>query len=160
MTTEELKTQEKVRATTRAAKAIASDAVDSAKDHFAKAAETQFKVADEVAAFNKSNVDAFIKSGSVFFKGLEELTRSVVGLTQSQVESGMTVAKALISAKTLTEFTDLQNAYAKTSFDVAISEATHLSELAIRVTTDAIEPIGARVNATIEQISKQPAFAA
>jgi phasin family protein len=157
--TEEIKTQEKVRATARATKATAIGAVDSTKDHFAKAAETQFKVADEVAAFNKSNIDAFVKSGSIFFKGIEELTRGMVGLTQAQVENGMIAAKALITAKTLTEFSDLQNAYAKTAFDAAISEATQLSELAIRITTDAIEPIGARVNATIEQMSKQPAFA-
>ena len=44
----------------------------------------------------------------------------------------MTAAKAFLSAKTLTEFTDLQNAYSKTAFDKAMAEATHLSELAIR----------------------------
>ncbi len=159
MTTEDIKTTEKVRANTRAAKVVVENAVDTAKDHFAKAAETQFKAADEVAAFGKSNVEAFIKAGSIFFHGVEELTRSMVGLTQYNVESGMTAAKALITAKTLTEFTDLQNAFAKTTFDKAVSETTHLSELAIRITTDAIEPISARVTATIEQISKQPTFA-
>jgi len=136
--------------------AVAS-VVETAKDQFAKATETQFKAADEVAAFGKSNVEAFIQAGTIFFHGFEELAKTFVSLTTAQVESNMTTAKALIGAKTLTEFTDLQNAYTKTTFDTAVSEATHLSEMAIKITNDAIVPISARVTATIEHISK-PAF--
>jgi len=159
MSIEEHKTAEKIKIAARSTKAVAASVVDHAKDQFAKAAETQFKAADDVAAFGKSNIEAFIQAGSIFYHGMEEMTRTFVGLTTAQVESGMTAAKALISAKTLTEFTDLQSAYSKTAFDSAVSEATQLSELAIKITTDAIEPLSARVAATIEQISKQPAFA-
>ncbi len=157
--TDEIKTAEKVKTTTRTTKAAAANVVDTAKDQFTKAAETQFKAADEVAAFGKSNVDAFFQAGSVFFHGMEELTRSMVGLTQAQVETGLSAAKSLIAAKTLTEFTDLQNAYAKTAFDSAVNEATKLSELAIKITNESLEPISARVMATFEHISK-PVFTA
>ena len=132
--------------------------IETTQDQFAKAAESQFKAADEVAAFGKSNVEAFIQAGTIFFHGFEELARTVVGLTTAHVESSMTTAKALITCKTLTEVTDLQNAYTKSAFDSAVAEATHLSELAIKITNEAIEPISARVTATIEQISK-PVFA-
>ncbi len=132
--------------------------IEATQDQFAKAAETQFKAADEVAAFGKSNVEAFIQAGTIFFHGFEELARTMVGLTTAHVESSMTTAKALITCKTLTEVTDLQNAYTKSAFDSAVTEATHLSELAIKIANEAIEPISARVTATIEQISK-PVFA-
>ena len=148
--TEEIKTAKIV----RTPKATAASVVDTAKDQFAKAAETHFKAADEVAAFGKSNVEAFFQAGSVFFHGLEELSRSMVGLTQAQVESSLSAAKTLISAKTLTEFTDLQNAYTKAAFDSAVSEATKFSELAIKITNDTLEPLNARVLATFEHISK------
>lgn len=151
MTTEKTKSTEKVRAPS-------ISVVETAKDQFAKAAESQFKAADEVAAYGKSNVDAFIQAGSIFFHGFEELTRTFVGLTQAQVETSMSAAKAMIGAKTLTELTDLQNSYAKSAFDSAVSEATHISELAIKIANEAIEPLSARVTATMEQISK-PAFA-
>lgn len=154
MSIDEGKPAEKTRAPARSTKAAAVTVVDTAKDNFAKAAETQLKAADDMAAFSKATMDAFIQSGSILFHGLEELTRSIVGATQSQVESGMTAAKSLISAKTLTEFTDLQNAYAKSAFDSVLSEATKLSELALKVTTDAVEPLNARVSAAIEQLSK------
>jgi phasin family protein len=136
----------------------AASVIETTQDQFAKAAETQFKAADEVAAFGKSNVDAFIQAGTIFFHGFEQIARTMVSLTQAQVEANMSTAKALISAKTLTELTDLQNAYSKTTFDYVVSEATHLSELAIKITNEAIEPISARVTATIEQMSK-PVFA-
>lgn len=136
----------------------AATVIETTQDQFAKAAETQFKAADEVAAFGKSNVEAFIQAGTIFFHGFEELARTVVGLTTAHVESSMTTAKALITCKTLTEVTDLQNAYTKSTFDHAVSEATHLSELAIKITNEAIEPISARVTATMEHISK-PVFA-
>jgi phasin family protein len=136
----------------------AASVIETTQDQFAKAAETQFKAADEVAAFGKSNVDAFMQAGTIFFHGFEEIARTMVGLTQAQVEANMSTAKALISAKTLTELTDLQSAYTKTAFDHAVTEATHLSELAIKIANEAIEPISARVTATIEQMSK-PVFA-
>jgi len=136
----------------------AASVIETTQDQFAKAAESQFKAADEVAAFGKSNVEAFIQAGTIFFHGFEELARTVVGLTTAHVESSMTTAKALISAKTLTEVTDLQNAYTKSTFDHAVTEATHLSELAIKITNEAIEPLSARVTATMEHISK-PVFA-
>jgi phasin family protein len=158
MTIEETKTAEKIRATTRATQAAATNAVDTAKDQFTRAAETQFKAVDEVAAFGKSNAEAFIQAGSIFFHGMEELTRSVFGITQSHVETSLSVAKSLIAAKTLTEFTDLQNAYSKTAFDNAVSDATKISEMALKITNEAIEPITQRVTATMEHISK-PVFA-
>jgi phasin family protein len=133
--------------------------VEATKEHFAKAAETQFKAADDVAAFGKSNVDAFIQAGTIFFHGFEALTKTFVGLTTAQVETSMTTAKALIGAKTLSEFTDLQNAYTKSAFETAVTEATHLSELAIKITNEAMEPLSARVTAAMEQMAKPPAFA-
>jgi phasin family protein len=135
----------------------AASVIETTQEQFAKAAETQLKAADEMAAFGKSNVEAFIQAGTIFFQGFEQIARTIVGITQAQVESSMTVAKSLIAAKTVTELTDLQNAYAKSTFDHAVSEATHLSELAIKITNEAIEPLSARVTATIEHISK-PVF--
>jgi phasin family protein len=157
MTIEEAKLTEKVKTAARATKAAAETTVDTAKDQFARAAETQFKAADEAAALGKSNAEAFIQAGSIFFHGMEELTRSVFGMTQFQVETSLSAAKSLIAAKTLTEFTDLQNAYSKTVFDNAMADATKISELALKITNQAIEPISQRVTATFEHIAK-PVF--
>ena len=142
---------------TRSTKPAAA-VIDSAKAKFVEAAQTQIKAADEVTAYGKSNMEAVVQAGSIFYKGMEELTKTLVGLTQTHVEASVSAAKALMGAKTLTEFTDLQNAYAKTAFDQAVSESTRLSELAVRITNEAIEPLSARLNATIEKLSKPITF--
>jgi len=112
------------------------------------------KTAEDVAAFGKSNVDAFVQAGSVFARGMEELTKSLMGLTQGQIEANMAAAKALFGAKSLTDLTDLQKAYARTAFDTAVSEASRLSEIAIRISNETIEPLSARVQATLGQLTK------
>ena len=112
------------------------------------------KVAEDAAAFGKSNFDALVQAGSVFARGFEELTKSVVSLTQSQVEANIAAAKAVFGAKSLTELGDLQKAYARTAFDTAISEASRLSELAIRISNETAEPLTARVQATFDHLTK------
>ena len=141
------------------ARSQAPSSVHDAKAQFTRVAEKQFMAADDAAAFGKSNIDALIQAGTSFFRGWEEMTRSVVGLTQSQVETSMSAAKALLGAKTLSELTDLQKAYTRATFDNAVTEASRLSELAIRITNETVEPLNARMTATIEQISR-PALAA
>lgn len=159
MSTVQTKPAEKARAAARTTKVATAMTVDTGQDRIASVTFHQFKAADDVAAIGKSNVDALIQAGTSFYRGWEELTLSLVGLTQSQVEASMSAAKALLGAKTLAEFTDLQNAYTKTTFDNAVSEASRLSELAIRITSETVEPLSARMTATIEHLSK-PALAA
>lgn len=118
-----------------------------------------FKTADEVANFGKANLDALMAAGTNFFRGWEELTRSVAGLTQSQVETSLQAATALLGAKSLSELGELHKSYAKATFDNAVSEASRFSELAIRIATETAEPLNAQVTAAVERFSK-PALAA
>ncbi len=157
MTSEDTVTT-KAASAARTGKAASAATADAAKDQFARVAETQFKAADDAAAFGKSNIDAVIQASSTLFHGVEEITRAVVGMTQAQVESSINVAKAMITVKSLSEFTDLHNAYAKTAFDNVVSEATRLSELAVRVANDTVQPLNARVTATMEQLSRPAAL--
>ena len=163
MSIEETQAVEKVRAAVRTTKAAAetavNTAVNTAQEQLSRATDTGMKTADDLASFGKSNVEAFVQAGSILFHGMEELSRSMFGITQAHVETSLSVAKSLLAAKTLTEFTDLQNAYSKTAFDNAVSDATKISEIALKITNEAIEPIAQRVTATIEQISK-PVFSA
>ena len=51
--------------------------IETTQDQFAKAAETQLKAADEIAAFGKSNVDAFtanLKPSGVEARHLAQLS--------------------------------------------------------------------------------------
>ena len=154
MGADDTKPAEKVRATTRTARIASATVVEQAKARLESVSETQIKAADEFAAIGKSNVEAIIQAGTSLFRGAEELTRGLVGLSQSQFEAGISAAKAMLGAKTLSELAELQNQYSKSAFDQVVAESTRLSELAVKVTNEALEPIQARLNATVEQFTK------
>ena len=49
---------------------------------------------------------------------------------------------------------DLQNTFAKTRFDSFIAESAKISEMTVKTTNEAIAPLKARVDETVETLSK------
>lgn len=123
-------------------------------EQVAKASETLFKGYDELNALSKDNYEALIKSGTIVAKAVEGLGKEWISFTQASVEQGVAAMQALMSARTLREFVELQNDWAKKSFDAAVVETTKFSELSVKTANEAIEPIQARMNVTVERMFK------
>jgi phasin family protein len=60
----------------------------------------------------------------------------------------------MVGVKTLREAVDLQADFAKGNFDKFVAESTKMSETVVKVANDAMEPITARVNVSVEKIFK------
>lgn len=119
-----------------------------------QAGQNFFKNYGEFAAFGKQNVDALVQSGTIVAKGMEELSRAMFGFAQASFEAGAATSKAMLGIRTLTELVSLQNEYARTSLDNVLNESVKLSELSVKVANEALEPISARVSATVEKFAK------
>lgn len=130
--------------------ALTKDQVEAA----VKAHNAAFKSYEEAVAFSKENLDAVVKSGSILSKGLQDISKTVIGLTQEAIEENVAATKALFAAKTLKELVDLQSSLAKTSFDKAVAEGTRVSELTVKLIEEAFAPITDRINATVEKLVK------
>jgi phasin family protein len=126
----------------------------TAKAQIEKVAAQFVKNYEAYTAFAKGNVDAVVQSGTVAVKGLEDLSKVAIAYGQSSLENSVAVSKAALGVKSLRELADLQSSFAKSSLETAVAESTKLSELSVKVTKDAIEPLTARVNAAVEQFSK------
>ena len=124
------------------------------KEQVEKASATAFKTYEDLSKFSKENLDAYVAAGTTVAKGFETIGRAWVNFAQETFEAGAQVAKALLSAKTLREAVDVQTDFAKTTFDKLVAEGTKVSEISVKVTNEAAEPINARVNATIEKFLK------
>lgn len=124
------------------------------KEHVEKASQQFYKNIDDLASFNKDNVEAVVKSSSIFAKGYEDLSKSLMAYAQSAMDLGMATGKAMMTVKTVRELVDLQSEYAKASFDGLLAETAKLSEMSVKVTSDALEPINARVNVAMEKFAK------
>ncbi|KZD04276.1 phasin family protein [Oceanibaculum pacificum] len=124
------------------------------KEHVAKQSDAFFKGYDTLTSYNKQNLDAITASGAIVTKGVEDISKTWFGFTQSSVEQATETMQALMGCKTLRDVVELQNGFAKTSFDQLIAESAKLSEMTIKVTNDAIEPIKARMNSGVELMMK------
>jgi phasin family protein len=143
-----------VKAGTDAANQQYSQAMTATKDQVEKASATFFKGYDEVATMNKDNMDAVMKSGTIFAKGFESLSKEWMAFAQDAMETNMAAAKKVFGAKNLQEMMDLQSEAYRTSFDKVMAESAKLAELSAKVANEAVEPLQARVQAGFEKASK------
>lgn len=138
-------------------KAQVDQAVAFAKVNVEKTAEAAFKGYDELAVLGKGNFDALVRSNSVVAKGLEAIGMEVLAFAQRSMEGHMAQARALIGAKDMQEFVDLQNDFAKQRLEDTLAETAKLTELSTKVANEAIEPLQKRVDATVETVLKAEA---
>jgi phasin family protein len=129
------------------------------KEQADKMGKQAFRAYEDATVFHKQNVDAVVQSTTILAKGMETLSKAMMAYSQAQYDQGVTVAKAVMGVKSLRELVELQTEYARTSFDAMVAEATKVSEISVKVANEAIEPISARINATVEKLAK-PSLAA
>lgn len=101
----------------------------------------------EVSAFGKQNVEAWLASAAAAQKGFEAISARTVAFQRQALESQVAAAKSLMTAKSVQEFVEKQNDYAKTSFEAYVAELSGVSDLVANVAKDALQPINERVNA-------------
>lgn len=129
-------------------------AVIVAKENMEKASAAAFKGYDQFATYSQANYDAFTKSFGIMTKGFEDVSKAWFAYTQTSVDAGVDFSKKVMGAKSVNEIVDLQNDYAKSSFDSFVAESTKLSEMSVKTANEAIEPIKARVDEAVVSISK------
>lgn len=101
----------------------------------------------EASAFGKQNVEAWTASAAAAQKGFETLSARAVAYQKQAIENHVAVAKSLMTVKSVQEFVEKQNTYAKSSFEAYVAELTSVSELVSGVAKDALLPINERVTA-------------
>jgi phasin family protein len=121
--------------------------VEMTKTQFEKAA----KSVGDVATFNKETVEALVKSANATAKGVEAINAEVVSFSKQTIEDTIAAAKAIMSARSVKEFVELQTDFSKTSFDAMVNQSTKLADLFMSFTKDAIEPIQSRAAAVAEK---------
>ncbi len=101
----------------------------------------------EASAFGKQNVEAWMASAAAAQKGFETLSARTVAFQKQALENHVAAAKSLMTAKSVQEFVEKQNEYAKGAFEAYVAELSSVSELVSGVAKDAFQPINERVNA-------------
>lgn len=111
------------------------------------------KFSQDFTGAGREQVEALVKSSTIFAKGMEDLVKLAVGLAQESAEKSADAVKSLMACKTFNEFTEAQNKLAQKNFDNLMHSATKFSELTIKLATESFEPINAQLTKSIKKAS-------
>lgn len=129
-------------------------AIARAQEQVDNASKKLVKRYDGAYSYGQDNVEAYVQSTTAFARGAESLGRELTNLVQSTVEANVATTKALFGATSVQELVELQAEFSRGRFSALLAESAKLTELGVTVTNEAIEPIQARLNATVERLIK------
>lgn len=115
------------------------------------------KMTNDASASAKEAMDSLMASGTTFAKGAEKIMKTLADLAQTSGQRNAEAVKALMATRTLNEYAEAQNKLAQDNFDEAMSAATKLSEMAIKLYSEAIEPINGQMTKAMTSAMKQNA---
>lgn len=112
---------------------------------------------NEASAFSRENMEAFVQCGNIWFKGVEDIISTAASLAQTSAEKQSEYVKQALSAKTLNEWAETQNKIVQASFDDFMQGATKMTEISVKVVSDAAEPFNAQVAKTMKKTTQNMA---
>lgn len=129
-------------------------AMEKGMEQATKTAEGFFKAAEEAAEFGRGNIEAMTKAAQTLTAGFQDLGKQYFAVSQALTDHALESAKALAAVKSLKEAADIQAAFAKASFERAMSETAKLQEATYRLAEQAGAPLAARMTLAVEKFGK------
>lgn len=156
------KAASKTAAATASAATAASETVEQAVEHAVETAREQVEKASaaatqgygDFAAFQKDAFDALVRSSEILARGAESLGKEYFAFAQDSATANSEAAKALLAARSLQEVVDLQSKIVRTNFDKSVDESGKLSEMSLKIASEAFEPLQKQISVAVETAIK------
>jgi len=94
-----------------------------------------------VADFGREVFAALVQSQTAMARGLEALSVEVTGLTLSGIDAATRTATEMLGVKTLSDAIEVNAGFTRSSFDALVGGSAKLSELGMKLATEATQPI-------------------
>ena len=114
--------------------------------------EKSTKAMEELSDIAKGNVEGLVESGKIAAKGFETLGQEAVDYSRKSFEKATASIKSFSTAKTPTEFFQLQSQFLSSSFDEFTKEAAKSSEAFMKLAGDISQPLTARVTLVTDKV--------
>jgi phasin family protein len=108
----------------------------------------------DLAALGRENLAAVARANAVLVKGFEELGQEVAGYAQHNLVSAVDTARALVGVRTIADLVALNRKVAQATLEGALANSARLSEIGIRVATEALGPLKDRVAETFGRLAR------
>jgi hypothetical protein len=96
---------------------------------------------EEVADFGREVFAALVQSQTAVARGLEALSVEVTGLAISGIDAATRTATDMLGVKTLSDAIEVNAGFTRSSFDALVGGSAKLSELGMKLATEAAQPI-------------------
>jgi len=114
--------------------------------------EKSTKAIEEMSDIAKGNVEALVESGKIAAKAMETMGQEAVDYSRKNFEKATASFKTFSTAKTPTEFFQLQSQFLSSSFDEFAKEAAKSSEAMMKLAGDIAQPLTARVTLVTDKV--------
>lgn len=131
-----------------------SNNFDSVEKIMGSAKSQYEKISGDAGTVSRQGVEAWTKSASCFAKGAESIMKTMMSMAQENTERSSSAWKSLMAAKTVSELSEAQSKLAQQGFEDAMAAATKISEMTIKLCTEALEPINDQVTKTVKKASE------
>lgn len=115
------------------------------------------KMSGDTTAAMRQNIESCVKSSTSLAKGAEQMIKTIMEVAQESSARNAEAIKALMASRTVNEFAEAQNKLVQQNFDEAMSTATKLSEMAIKISTEALEPVNAQMTKAMKKAGESMA---
>ena len=108
----------------------------------------------EMTEFAKGNVEAVVESGKIYAAGVQDLGKSYADEAKSVYETATADIKEMAGVKSPTELFQLQGQILRRNFDAMVAQTSKSTDAAMKLATDTVAPVSARVNVAAEKLSE------
>jgi len=106
----------------------------------------------DLVTASKANLDAMIEANTTAYKGVKQMSDEILAYTKARHEANVAVSKALTAAKSVQEAMQLQQDHVQKSLESVISKGGELSESAVSLANQVMEPLQARGKDAMEKL--------
>ena len=129
-------------------------ALTACKDTVEKAFPQAAGRFEELASLQRGNLEAVFTAGTKAMKNAEVMSEEMLAFNKKAMEDGVATAKKLFECKTIQEVVELQTDVACAQFETMLAQGTKMTDLALKMAGEIVEPMQARFGETAEKLGK------
>ena len=112
---------------------------------------------DDLAGFQRDNLEAMVAAGSVALKGVETLSTQLLAFNTQALEEGAANAQKLMACKTMPEAMEFQTQCAMAQLQQMLAHGSKIADLTVQMAGDIVAPMQERFSQAAEKLGKKPA---
>ncbi len=100
-----------------------------------------FKNIEDLQAFSKDQIESATASASALTKSVQQIAAETAEFSKKSLETQTAFVEKLIATKSLDGAIQLQQDYAKSSYETLVAQATKFGELYTSLAKEAFKPV-------------------